>query len=258
MTLWKCNVCGYEKEADMPPEHCISCGSSSGEFYEKGKHPRDNLEGTPELLIINGSKHRAHNTAYFASIAAEVAKERGVSHKLLHLADYAIDPCWCCYSMKEDLCKLPCRNAADEMHEMHRLILNAKAVVVCSPINWNNMSAKLKMFLDRLTCIENMYIIDGSMPLAGRTVGIVVNGHEDGAYKTAFDIFIVFQNLGYIMAPYGIAYSTHGRMNKSESDNEFFKGDELMDQYVRNVTNNVIDMARLDIEKKMEIRPSCE
>ena len=40
MTLWKCNVCGYESEADVPPEHCISCGSASGEFYEKGKHPR--------------------------------------------------------------------------------------------------------------------------------------------------------------------------------------------------------------------------
>lgn len=258
MPVWKCNVCGYETEADQPPGHCPSCGSSTGEFFEKGKHPKDKLEGSPELLIINASKHRAHNTAYFASIAAAVAQERGISYKLLHLADYNIEPCWCCYSMREDFCKLPCRNAYDDMHKMHRLVLGAKAIIVCCPINWNNMSAKLKMFLDRLTCIENMYIIDGSMPVAGRTVGIVVNGHEDGAYKTAFDIFMVFQNLGYIMAPYGIAYSTHGRLNKSDSDNEFFKADELMRQYIQNVTNNVIDFSNLDVEKKMQIRPSCE
>ena len=103
-----------------------------------------------------------------------------------------------------------------------------------------------------------MYLINGTTPLAGRTVGIIVNGHEDGAYKTAFDIFMVFQNLGFVLAPYGIAYSTHGRQHKAETDNDYFRGDELMRTYVRNVAHNVIEFAKLDIDKKMEIRPSCE
>ncbi|MCD1295606.1 flavodoxin [Methanocella sp. CWC-04] len=258
MQRWRCNVCGYEAEADNAPDSCPSCGSLENEFYVKGNHPKDKLDGNAELLIINGSKHRGHNTAYFASLAEEVAKEKGVTYKIIHLADYNIDHCWCCYSMKEDMCRIPCRNAYDDMHKLHDVIMNAKAVLVFCPINWNGMTSRMKVFLDRLTCIENMYLINKSTPLAGRTVGIVINGHEDGAYKTAFDIFMVFQNLGYALAPYGIAYSTHGRQYTSESDIEFFKTDDLMRTYVRNVAHNVIEHSRLEISKKMKILPSCE
>lgn len=258
MPHWKCNVCGYEIETSEAPDPCPSCGSSSDEFYVRGQHPKDKLEGQSDLLIINGSKHRAHNTAYFASLAAEVAEEKGVSYRVIHLADYKIEACWCCYSMREDKCQLPCCNAFDDMHKFHDLIVKAKAVVVVSPINWNSMPVTLKAFLDRLTCIENMYFVDGSLPLAGRTVGIIVNGHEDGAYKTAYDIFNVFQNLGFVLAPYGIAYSTHGRDYKPETDHDYFRGDQLMRTYVRNVAHNVIELAKLDVAGKMEIRPSCE
>ncbi len=258
MPKWKCGVCGYEMKGDAPPENCPSCGSAKEEFYLKGSRPKDDLTGKPELLIINGSGHRAHNTAYFASIAERVAKEYGVSYKLLYLNDYNVEHCWCCYSMKEDLCRLPCRNGYDDMHKFHDLLLSARAIIIVSPINWNGMPSRLKAFLDRLTCIENMYLVDGTMPLAGRTVGIIVNGHEDGAYKTAFDIFMVLQNLGYILAPYGIAYSTHNRSFKSESDNEYFKNDKQMEVFVRNVTHNVITFSRLGVENKMDIRPSCE
>jgi multimeric flavodoxin WrbA len=258
MPKWKCGVCGYETEADVPPEDCPSCGSTREEFYVKGSRPKDDLEGKPELLIINGSKHRAHNTAYFASIVEQAAKEYGVSYKLLNLGDYNIENCWCCYSMNEEKCGLPCKNEYDDMHKFHRLILNARAIIVVSPINWNGMPAMLKTFLDRMTCIENMYVVDRSTPCAGKTVGIIVNGHEDGAYKTCFDIFMVFQNLGFIMAPYGIAYSTHNRAFKTEFDNEYFKDDRQMEVFVRNVAHNVIEFSRIGVDNKMDIRPSCE
>ena len=258
MPQWKCNVCGYEIETTDAPDPCPSCGSSTGEFYVKGHHPRDQLGGQADLLIINGSKHRAHNSAYLASLAEAAAHEKGVSYRLLHLADYKIEHCWCCYSMSEEKCQLPCRNGYDDMHRLHDLFLQAKAVIVISPINWNGMPGLLKDFLDRLTCVENMYLIDGSLPMAGRTLGIVVNGHEDGAYKTAFDIFMVFQNLGFILAPYGIAYSTHGRQHKPDTDNDYFRNEELMKTYVRNITHNVIELAKIEVGSKMEIKPSCE
>lgn len=258
MQRWRCNVCGFEVESEDAPDTCPSCGSGHGEFYVKGHHPKAKLEGAADLLIINGSKHRAHNSAYFASLAEEVAKEKGISYKVLHLADYNIEHCWCCYSMNESLCKLPCRNANDDMPKMHSLMLQAKAVIVVCPINWNGMTTKLKVFLDRLTCIENLTLIEKRMPLAGRTVGIVINGHEDGAYKTAFDIFMVFQNLGYVMAPYGIVYTTRGRAHKTDDDNEAFRSDDITGDYVRNVAHNVIEHAKLNLYEKMDIRPSCE
>lgn len=258
MSKWKCNVCGYEEEAEAAPESCPSCGSSKHEFYIKGSHPRDSLEGTPEVLIINGSKHRGHNTAYMATLVESAVKEKSVTYKVIHLADYKIEHCWCCYSMGEELCKYPCRNAYDDMPKLHKMLLSARAVIVLCPINWNGMTTTLKVFLDRLTCIENMALLKKETPLAGRTVGIVVNGHEDGAYKTAFDIFMVFQNLGYILAPYGIVYSTHGRNYRSDDDHEYFKSDSLTATYIQNMTSNVIELSKLNVDRNMTILPSCE
>jgi len=69
---------------------------------------------------------------------------------------------------------------------------------------------------------------------------------------------MVFQNLGFIMAPYGIAYSTRNRSFKTEFDNEYFKNDRQMEVFVRNVAHNVIAFSRIGVDNKMEIRPSCE
>ena len=49
-------------------------------------------------------------------------------------------------------------------------------------------SFRLKDFLDRLTCIENLNLVKGETPCAGKVFGVLINGHEDGAMKTAMDI----------------------------------------------------------------------
>jgi multimeric flavodoxin WrbA len=73
------------------------------------------------------------------------------------------------------------------------MIREVKAVVVCSPINWNNMLAGLKDFLDRLTSLQNMSILGKESMTTGRIVGILINGNEDGASKIMTDIFFYFQ-----------------------------------------------------------------
>jgi multimeric flavodoxin WrbA len=73
------------------------------------------------------------------------------------------------------------------------MIVDSKGVIVISPIIWNNISARLKDFLDRLTCIQNLYSQKKEGLTTGKVVGILVNGHEDGGMKTGMDIFIYFQ-----------------------------------------------------------------
>jgi rubrerythrin len=34
MKKWVCNVCGYEVEADEPPEECAVCGVDASHFEE--------------------------------------------------------------------------------------------------------------------------------------------------------------------------------------------------------------------------------
>lgn len=119
------------------------------------------------------------------------------------------------------------------------------------------MSAKLKHFLDRLTAVQNMFLVKGETPMLGKIYGIIVNGHEDGAYKTAFDIAMYGENLGMVMAPFGIAYTTHGRNLKTEEDSGYFKNDKKSREFVRAVANNVIKFSEMKFDYK-KIIPAAE
>jgi multimeric flavodoxin WrbA len=258
---WKCAVCGYTSRGTSPPDECPQCAGTGREFIAITDREALRYDGQKfDVLLINGSSHRANNTAYLADLAEETLQERGVSYRRYNLSEFAINHCWCCYSMRDNACRYPCRDQLDDMPAFHEMVIASKAVIVTSPINWNNLSARLKDFLDRLNCIQNLYLLKKPGLTEGKIVGIAVSGHEDGATKTAMDIFLYFQQMGYVMAPFGIAYRTHGAQFNTITDTEFLKNDPLAIQKVNGMTNNVVEMIRLDPETllKGKLVPVCE
>jgi multimeric flavodoxin WrbA len=193
-------------------------------------------------------------------LAEEVLKEQGISYRRYNLNEFAIHHCWCCYTLRDNACKFPCRNQLDDMPAFHEMIIASKAVIVGSPINWNNMSARLKDFLDRLNCIQNLYLLKKPGLTDGKVVGITVAGHEDGATKTAMDIFLYFQQMGYVLAPFGVSYRTHGAQFNTITDTEFLKNDPLVIQKVKGMVHNIAEMLDLGIEDKLKgkLVPVCE
>jgi multimeric flavodoxin WrbA len=146
------------------------------------------------------------------------------------------------------------------MPAFHEMIIASRAVIVASPINWHNMAARLKDFLDRLNCIQNLYLLKKPGLTDGKVVGITVVGHEDGASKTAMDIYLYFQQMGYVLAPFGVSYRTHGAQFNTNTDTEYFKNDPLVTFKVNGMANNVVEMLHLDIEDKLKgkLVPVCE
>ena len=259
--VWKCHVCGFIFHGDEPPAECPQCASPKGEFGIWKHDTQLRYDGEPiDLLLINGSSHRSNNSGYMADIAEEVLSERGVNYRRYNLNEYSINHCWCCYSMRDTACSYPCRDQLDDMAAFHELIIQAKAIIVVSPVNWNNMSARLKDFLDRLNCIQNRYLLKKPGLTEGKVVGIMVSGHEDGATKTAMDIYLYFQQMGYILAPFGISYRIHGAQFNTKTDSEFLHNDELVRVKTRGLTNNVIEMMKLDNEARLKgkLIPVCE
>lgn len=251
-TAWRCAVCGFVFTGDKLPKGCPVCHSPSGEFIRDRPRAQLAYDGEPfDVLLINGSTHRAGNTGFMANLAENVLHERGVSYRRYNLSEFMIDSCWCCYAVRAESCTYPCRNAKDDMPAFHQMLAASKAVIVVSPINWNGMSARLKTFLDRTTCMENLYHLNKPGLTEGKVAGILVNGHEDGAIKTAMDIWLNFEQLGYILAPFGIGFRTHGSEFNSKTDHEFFQNDELLVHQVRGVVTNVIGILHLDIEEKL-------
>jgi len=253
MTRWRCAVCGFVFEGEKPPKGCPVCHSPSPEFLQDPGRTQLTYDGEPfDVLLINGSTHREGNTGYMAGLAEALLKERGVSYRRYNLSEHHIEYCWCCYAIKADSCAFPCRNKSDDMPAFHQMLAASKAVIITSPINWNGMSARLKTFLDRTTCMENLYHLGKQGLTEGKIAGILVNGHEDGAIKTAMDIWLNFEQLGYILAPFGIGFRTHGSEFNSKTDRDFFRNDELVVQQVRGVVNNVIVTMQLALEENLK------
>ena len=259
--VWKCHVCGYTYRGDIPPEECPQCASTDREFEEIIDTKKLRYDGAKfDVLLINGSNHRANNTGYMVDLIEEVLKEKGVSYRRYNINEFFINHCWCCYSMRDNACRYPCRDQLDDMPAFHEMIIASKAVIVASAINWNNMTARLKDFLDRLNCIQNMYLLKKPGLTEGKIVGVTVSGHEDGATKTAMDIFLYFQQMGYILAPFGVSYRTHGAQFNTNTDTEYLKSDPLVIQKVKGMANNVVEMLHLDMEDKLKgkLIPVCE
>jgi len=258
---WKCNVCGFIFQGESPPKECLQCAGTEREFTGLVAKKRLRYDGEPfDVLLINGSSHRANNTGYMADLAEEELRAKGVSYRRYNLNEFEINHCWCCYSMRDAACRYPCRDQLDDMPAFHEMIIAAKAVIVASPINWNNMSARLKDFLDRLNCIQNLFLLKKPGLTEGKVVGVMVSGHEDGATKTAMDIYLYFEQMGYILGPFGISYRTHGAQFNTNTDTDFLKHDELVITRTRGMVNNVVEMMRLDIGAKLKgkLVPVCE
>lgn len=252
-TAWRCAVCGFVFTGENPPKGCPVCHSQSHEFIRDTDRRQLTYDGEKfDVLVINGSTHRAGNSGYMADLAEAVLRERGVSYRRYNVSEYAIDYCWCCYAVRAESCSYPCRNKNDDMPAFHAMLAASKAVIVVSPINWNGMSARLKAFLDRTTCMENLFHLNKPGLTEGKVAGILICGHEDGAIKTAMDIWLNFQQLGYVLAPFGIAFRTHGSQFNSSTDREFFRNDELIVRHTRGVVNNVIEMMQLGIEENVK------
>jgi multimeric flavodoxin WrbA/rubredoxin len=250
---WKCNVCGFIFKGDAPPAECPQCASTGREYSDLTGQRKLKYDGEKfDVLLINGSSHRSNNTGYMVDLVEEVLKERGVTYRRYNLNEFHINHCWCCYSMRDNACKYPCRDQLDDMPAFHEMIIASKAVIVGSPINWNNMSARLKDFLDRLNCIQNLYLLKKPGLTGGKIVGITVSGHEDGATKTAMDIYLSFQQMGYVLAPFGVSYRTHGAQFNTDTDSDYLRNDPLVTIKVKGMATNVVEMLKLNLEEKLK------
>jgi multimeric flavodoxin WrbA len=258
---WKCSVCGYIFHGKIPPEECPQCSGTGREFIAVSEKKKLRYDREPfDVLLINGSSHRANNTGFMAGLIEDVLREKGVSYRRFNISEYTINHCWCCYSMRDAACTYPCRDQLDDMPAFHEMVVASKAIIVASPVNWNNMSARLKDFLDRLTCIQNRYLLKKPGLTDGKVVGIAVSGHEDGATKTAMEIFLYFEQLGYLLAPFGISYRNHGAQFNTLTDAEFFRTDPLVVSKTRGMANNVVELMWLGAEERLKgkLAPVCE
>lgn len=113
--------------------------------------------------------------------------------EFVKLCDYLIEPCQSCWACRRlDECTVD-----DDMSEaLMPMLLDAEAIVLGSPVYFNNVSAQLKAFMDRTWAIRGK--------LRNKIGGAVVVGRRYGAESAITAIHAFFLKHEMIPADRGV------------------------------------------------------
>ncbi len=129
------------------------------------------------VLILKGSPRERGNSNTLAERCAEGARARGAQVESIYLHSLEIRPCDAC-----DLCQEPGSGCAiqDDMTPLYPKLAAADVIVFSSPIYCFNISAQLKLLIDRTYGFqsskwEEMY---------GKTFGVILTYGDTDLYTS--------------------------------------------------------------------------
>ena len=98
-----------------------------------------------KIIGITGSPRKNGNTNYLVKKALESAEKQGAETEIYNLCEMNMEPCNAC-----DICKLTgeCPKN-DGINEILDKIKDVHGIIIGSPVYFGNVSAQLKIFMDR-------------------------------------------------------------------------------------------------------------
>lgn len=142
-----------------------------------------------DVLCISGSPRAGGNTD--ALLSAMCSATDG---QLIRLVEYRIKPCAACWKCRAER---RCAIADDMTETLTPLLLQSDAVILGSPVFFNNVTAQMKAFMDRTWCLR------GS--LRNKIGGAVVVGRRYGAESAITAIHGFFLKHEMIVAHRGVS-----------------------------------------------------
>lgn len=98
-----------------------------------------------KIIGIIGSPRKNSNTGYLVEKALESARESGAEVDVYNLGKMDIEPCNAC-----DICKLTGECPKDDdINEILSNLKDAHGIIIGSPVYFGNVSAQLKILMDR-------------------------------------------------------------------------------------------------------------
>ena len=128
-------------------------------------------------------------------------KELGCDTTFLRLKDLKIYDCEGNYSENPAYCTYPCQSTMkypdDEMQKVYDAVLACDILILATPIRWNNHSALVQKFVERMNSIENQFSWYGNRMIRNKVVGLIIIGHVDGMQHVAGNLLNFFAWLGF-------------------------------------------------------------
>jgi multimeric flavodoxin WrbA len=125
----------------------------------------------------------------------------GCSTRLIRLKDLKIYDCEGNYSDDPSYCTYPCQSSMkyddDQMQDVYDATLACDILILATPIRWNNHSALIQRFIERMNAIENQQSWFGNRMITDKVAGLIVIGHVDGVQHVAGNLLNFFSWLGF-------------------------------------------------------------
>lgn len=174
------------------------------------------------VVVVTSSPRKSANSTILADQAIKGIQAYGATVDILDLKTLNIQACTACdacQSATDKDCILK-----DDMQAVYPKLRNAQAILLASPIYWFDVSAQLKLFIDR-----GFYALNGPQGhvLQGKPVGVILTyGDTDPFTSGAINALRSFQDMfRFIGAPIiGSVYGTAG------SPGDVLKQQTLLDQ----------------------------
>ena len=104
-----------------------------------------------KVMAVNGSPRKTWNTATLLKKALKGAATQGADTELIHLYDLAFTGCTSCFACKtrdgKSYGRCPVK---DDLKPILRMVEEADALILGSPIYFGNVSGEMRSFLERL------------------------------------------------------------------------------------------------------------
>lgn len=219
------------------------------------------------------------NSEFLLKKALSELEALGAKTELAALREYDIQPCRACYSTTNAQCHFYCScypkgtPAGDDMSNiLYDKVIGADIVLFATPVNNFKISSRLALFLDRCISLDGSLepadpkavkkkelnvkhtkfiemMSDSGIPgsgflrrFVGKTAGIIVTGHEEGASMAISQLFMTLNWYGMAFPPFCNMYAMSSILNGTYKDREFVTGEPFVEE-ARDLARNVMAMA---------------
>lgn len=165
-----------------------------------------------QVLGISGSSRQDAGMSKSERLlkqALELYAANGSVTSFIRLKDLVIHECEGNYSEDPSYCTYPCQSTLkyedDQMQEVYDAVLATDILILATPIRWNNHTALVQKFVERMNCIENQYSWFGNRMIKNKVMGLIIIGHVDGMQHVAGNLLNFFSWLGFSTPEVSIA-----------------------------------------------------
>jgi multimeric flavodoxin WrbA len=130
------------------------------------------------VLILTASPRKNGNSTILALKAAEGVKAAGGEADVVPIGKMNIAPCTAC-----DSCRVkPGAGCVikDDMQPLYKKVRDAQGVIFATPVYWFNVSAQMKLFIDRTYAVHD----EDGYALTGKDVGVILTYEDEDVFAS--------------------------------------------------------------------------